>query len=326
MSEQLMLFTEGSHVSPSPWLVTGRDGTTLGTCGLSFRGWSEKLARVGLLLRTYLESSPLPPTTSARIWSVSATASGFGILKLWLSARRIGGQESFLWRTPDAGCGRGAQSPERFAESQRLGRPLVLNDQVAHLYPTPRCCSGKRSGGANRSEFYRLWATPKAGDAIIGATARTSGRSPEKTTHLAAQVHIFPTPRAANGMSQHLRNPENIKDTSRLEDFVACLYPTPTVRGNYNRKGMSKNSGDGLHTHVMKMLPTPTANDAKNNGSDSQGNRNSDALNVVAGGALNPDWVEWLMGFPRGWTEVSGDASPKMSPEYPEESRTGRPG
>lgn len=22
------------------------------------------------------------------------------------------------------------------------------------------------------------------------------------------------------------------------------------------------------------------------------------------GGQLNPDWVEWLMGFPIGWTEV----------------------
>ena len=290
-SQQLMLFTEDSldHANPSPWLVTGRDGTTLGTCGLSFRGWSERLARVGSLLRTYLASFPLPPTTSARIWSVSATASGFGILKLWLSARRIGGQESFLWRTPDAGCGRGAQSPERFAESQRLGRPLVLNDQVAHLYPTPRCCSGKRSGGANRSEFYRLWATPKAGDAIIGATARTSERSPEKTTHLAAQVHIF---------------------------------PTPTVCGNYNRRGASSNSQDGLATCVRKLLPTPTANDAKNNGTASQQNRNSAALNVVAGGSLNPDWVEVLMGFPRGWTEIGRTESP----EYPEESRTGWPG
>ena len=283
------------------------------------------MARVGLSLRMYLESSPLPPTTSARIWSVSATASGFGILKLWLSARRIGERESFLWRTPDAGCGRGAQSLERFAESQRLGRPLVLNDQVVHLYPTPRCCSGKRSGGANRSEFYRLWATPKAGDAIIGATARTSGRSPEKTTHLAAQVHIFPTPRAANGMSHPLRNPENISNASRLEDFVA-IFPTPTVCGNYNRRGASSNSQDGLATFVRKLLPTPTANDAKNNGTASQQNRNSAALNVVARGSLNPDWVEWLMGFPRGWTEVSGDASPKMSPEYPEESRTGWPG
>ena len=265
-SQQLMLFTEDSldPASPSPWLVTGRDGTTLGSCGLSFRGWSEKLARVGLLLRTYLESSPLPPTTSARIWSVSATASGFGILKLWLSARRTGEQECSSWRT---------------------------------------------------------WATPKAGDAIIGATARTSELSPEKTTHLAAQVHIFPTPRAADGMSHPLRNPENISNSSRLEDFVA-IFPTPTVCGNYNRRGASSNSQDGLATCVRKLLPTPTANDAKNNGTASQQNRNSAALNVVAGGSLNPDWVEVLMGFPRGWTEIGRTESP----EYPEESRTGWPG
>ena len=31
--------------------------------------------------------------------------------------------------------------------------------------------------------------------------------------------------------------------------------------------------------------------------------------------ALNPDWVEWLMGFPRGWTDVSsGQPSPKEFP------------
>lgn len=280
-SQQLTLFMEDSldHANPSPWLVTGKDGTTLASCGLSFRGWSERLARVGWLLRTFLESLPLPPTTSARIWSVSATTSGFGILKLWLSGRRTGERESFLWRT----------------------------------YPTPRCCSGKRSGGANRSEFYRLWATPKAGDAIIGTTARTSGRPLEKTTHLAAQVHLFPTPRAADGMSHPLRNPENISNASRLEDFVA-LCPTPTVHGNYNRKGASKNSQDGLATFVKKLLPTPTANDARCNGTESQQNRNSEALNVVAGGSLNPDWVEWLMGFPPGWTEVSGEKSPKASP------------
>ena len=72
----------------------------------------------------------------------------FGILKLWLSVRRTGEQESFLWRTPDAGCYRGAQSPERFAESQRLGRLLVLNDQVAHLYPTPTVSGNNNKAGA----------------------------------------------------------------------------------------------------------------------------------------------------------------------------------
>jgi hypothetical protein len=31
--------------------------------------------------------------------------------------------------------------------------------------------------------------------------------------------------------------------------------------------------------------------------------------------ALNPDWVEWLMGFPLKWTDASyGEPSPKESP------------
>jgi len=31
--------------------------------------------------------------------------------------------------------------------------------------------------------------------------------------------------------------------------------------------------------------------------------------------ALNPDWVEWLMGFPKGWTDVSsGQENQRASP------------
>lgn len=55
-------------------------------------------------------------------------------------------------------------------------------------------------------------------------------------------------------------------------------FPTPTVCGNYNRKGASKTSGDGLATVVRA---------ASSNGD---------------GGPLNPPWVEWLMGWPQGWT------------------------
>ena len=37
--------------------------------------------------------------------------------------------------------------------------------------------------------------------------------------------------------------------------------------------------------------------------------------NASPGAALNPDWVEWLMGFPKGWTDVSfGQASRKECP------------
>tara|TARA_R110002051_G_scaffold325312_2_gene427021 strand:+ start:4239 stop:4547 length:309 start_codon:yes stop_codon:yes gene_type:complete len=60
-----------------------------------------------------------------------------------------------------------------------------------------------------------------------------------------------------------------------------------------------------LRVHVAKsMFPTPTSQDAANNGGPSQHERNSLPLNAVAGGSLNPAWVEWLMGYPEGWTDL----------------------
>lgn len=75
------------------------------------------------------------------------------------------------------------------------------------------------------------------------------------------------------------------------------LWPTPTVSGNHNRKGSSPQAGDGLATAVLKaqmLWPTPVA---------------SDAVRFETGitGRLNPRWVEWLMGFPIGWTDC-GDS------------------
>jgi hypothetical protein len=61
---------------------------------------------------------------------------------------------------------------------------------------------------------------------------------------------------------------------------------------------------------VPAMFPTPTAQDASNNGGPSQYERNSLPLNAVAGGALNPTWVEWLMGFPLGWTALDASETP----------------
>jgi hypothetical protein len=61
---------------------------------------------------------------------------------------------------------------------------------------------------------------------------------------------------------------------------------------------------------AMMLLPTPTVQDASNNAGPSQYGRNSLPLNAVAGGSLNPTWVEWLMGFPLGWTALDASATP----------------
>ena len=53
---------------------------------------------------------------------------------------------------------------------------------------------------------------------------------------------------------------------------------------------------------VAAMFPTPTARDGK--GSDPPGRKGSPSLPADIGGTLNPTWVEWLMGFPLGWTDL----------------------
>lgn len=95
------------------------------------------------------------------------------------------------------------------------------------------------------------------------------------------------------------------------------LWPTPTVKGNFNRKGLTKTSGDGLETAVKKrpadeLWPTPRASEWKGTGplgSKSQAYRLDrkylDATVQEAEqrtGKLNPEWVDWLMGVPTGFT------------------------
>jgi hypothetical protein len=76
------------------------------------------------------------------------------------------------------------------------------------------------------------------------------------------------------------------------------LFPTPTCRE------LDGGAHSRARLEALNFFPTPTCQDAKNNGSPSQQARNTKPLNVVVGGALNPVWVEWLMGWPLGWTDL----------------------
>jgi hypothetical protein len=58
--------------------------------------------------------------------------------------------------------------------------------------------------------------------------------------------------------------------------------------------------------------PTPTAHIVKEAGYPAEFNRNTKTLTAAAhladnlphsSGSLNPEWVEWLMGVPQGWTD-----------------------
>jgi hypothetical protein len=75
------------------------------------------------------------------------------------------------------------------------------------------------------------------------------------------------------------------------------MWPTPSVCGNYNRKGASATSGDGLATAVRNW-PTPAYEEGKELPAC------DDDLLAMISGLLNPDWVCWLMGWPIGWESL----------------------
>jgi hypothetical protein len=87
---------------------------------------------------------------------------------------------------------------------------------------------------------------------------------------------MYPTPRASKAMSENM---ENIKrrgvDKARLEERIA-------------------------------MMPTPTARDWKDSGLNTnyETAKKKSRLAGTAGGALNPMWVEWLMGYPAEYTDL----------------------
>ena len=90
-------------------------------------------------------------------------------------------------------------------------------------------------------------------------------------------------------------------------------WPTPDAncgqRGTQPNWTPKRKSGHPaqytINQAVRDSFATPTARMWKDNGkSPSELSRNSETLAVQAGGKLNPMWVEWLMGWPLGWTNL----------------------
>jgi hypothetical protein len=91
--------------------------------------------------------------------------------------------------------------------------------------------------------------------------------------------------------------------------------PTPTAQDHIERRSTSTetlnyatNKSVSLD-RFAKMWPTPVARMWKDNASPAEYRRNEIPLAAQVGGSLNPTWVEWLMGFPLGWTALDPSAT-----------------
>jgi hypothetical protein len=162
------------------------------------------------------------------------------------------------------------------------------------------------------------WATPttmdklppKSEEALLReAAGPRKGRSrPANLRDQMSNAHLWPTPTATDAKSRSYYGPKDCPSNLSLVGAVK-KWPTPKANdgerhGSVPRPHWKRKPTSNYLRDEVQRFPTPLANDAKNNCSPSAQNRNTKALNVVAGGALNPEWVEWLMGWPIGWTDL----------------------
>ena len=117
---------------------------------------------------------------------------------------------------------------------------------------------------------------------------------------------LWPTPRAkepgrtTEGYGRGLQELVEGKEQRKL-------WPTP-VKEDYRRRGPNSRQ-QGLPEIVHKLWPTPSANE------DACGTPNGKMQKMLGNnpevrktsGQLNPDWVEQLMGYPEGWTDLDVD-------------------
>ena len=85
------------------------------------------------------------------------------------------------------------------------------------------------------------------------------------------------------------------------ETESGSLLATPTAKANQLSPSMMRHRG------CRNWMPTPSATDYKGSSKPGQrrGQLTDPAMGVLPpGGKLNPTWVEWLMGWPTGWTDL----------------------
>jgi hypothetical protein len=152
-------------------------------------------------------------------------------------------------------------------------------------------------------------------------------------------VKWFPTPCATDakpitggnlyvtetGTVRHMR-PDG-KSSNRGLAASAAMWPTPDAHmGSGGRTSKTPPTGKRANGTKQQITlndavkwATPTAMDWRS-GKASQATmeRNSRPLSEQAGGSLNPTWVEWLMGWPIGWTDLKPSAMDKCPDAQPQ--------
>lgn len=149
---------------------------------------------------------------------------------------------------------------------------------------------------------------------------RGGGCSP----NLGTAVKMFPTPTAGD----HTQNKSGYPGAPVRPTLIGMarygMWPTPAARDSKGANSREHCETNGTGRKHMDQLAnavaypdlrwaTPQARDFRTGSLERWENpERSRNLNDQVGGQLNPMWVEWLMGWPLGWTDCAASATAKF--------------
>jgi hypothetical protein len=164
-----------------------------------------------------------------------------------------------------------------------------------------------------RKKWPLLFPTPTTVDGgSLFNRSDSAGAASRPTLGAMAKHNLWPTPQAhdaAKGEAKRVGRHGTKHGGRDLTDWVQ-MWPTPKSSPSgqdYARTRRPESGGDDLATAVAREnFPTPTQRDWKGPRSPRAIKENpGPLLPDVVRGQLNPTWVEWLMGWPLGWTDLA---------------------
>ena len=172
----------------------------------------------------------------------------------------------------------------------------VKYDQPSALWKTRQC--SLFGGLVVFLETWPRWGTMRNGECWERLTW-------ERRTN-ETEYGLLPTPLASNTKAHHMRGADKGKERSARSYLT---WPTPTKSDGTGGPGCSGRAGGLILRTAVTKWPTPTVNDSKNSTLPPSQVKHANIPGALlrsgekTGGQLNPEWVEWLMGGPLGWTD-----------------------
>jgi hypothetical protein len=172
--------------------------------------------------------------------------------------------------------------------------------EAASLWQTPAIFQGKYRRQANQTErteellpalaetVSRLWMTPKANEP--GRTAITQGRPLDMATHLNTQASNWHTPQGSDYKGPNLSGSGTTSSHSLATN--AEVWATPMANDDGHK--VTPNSHQAGLIGQSYRFGRPAHQMPKGGEESAQLTRR-----------LNPRFVEWLMGWPIGWTDFA---------------------